>query len=52
MSTRRLRPIGWVAGVAGAALGFYLVSLQVAAESANVVPSYQTMWTAPFVWTA
>jgi hypothetical protein len=32
MSTRRLRPIGWVAGVAGAALGFYLVSLQVAAE--------------------
>jgi hypothetical protein len=32
MITRRLRPIGWVAGVAGAALGFYLVSLQVAAE--------------------
>jgi hypothetical protein len=32
MITRRLRPIGWVAGVAGAALSFYLVSLQVAAE--------------------
>lgn len=32
MITRRLRPIGWVAGVAGAALCFYLVSLQVAAE--------------------
>jgi hypothetical protein len=32
MIARRLRPIGWVAGVAGAALGFYLVSLQVAAE--------------------
>ncbi|MBA2918655.1 hypothetical protein GON01_12180 [Sphingomonas sp. MAH-20] len=34
MITRRLRPIGWVAGVAGAALSFYLVSLQVAAERA------------------
>ena len=32
MIARRLRPIGWVAGVAGAALSFYLVSLQVAAE--------------------
>jgi hypothetical protein len=32
MITRRLRPIGWVAGVACAALSFYLVSLQVAAE--------------------
>ena len=32
MIARRLRPIGWVAGVAGAALCFYLVSLQVAAE--------------------
>lgn len=32
MIARRLRPIGWVAGVAGAALAFYLVSLQVAAE--------------------
>lgn len=32
MIMRRLRPIGWVAGVAGAALCFYLVSLQVAAE--------------------
>ncbi|GAO39471.1 hypothetical protein SCH01S_32_00080 [Sphingomonas changbaiensis NBRC 104936] len=32
MITRRMRPIGWVAGVASAALGFYLVSLQVAAE--------------------
>jgi hypothetical protein len=32
MITQRLRPIGWVAGVAGAALSFYLVSLQVAAE--------------------
>lgn len=34
MITQRLRPIGWVAGVAAAALGFYLVSLQVAAERA------------------
>ncbi|HYZ48716.1 MAG TPA: hypothetical protein VE567_07470 [Sphingomonas sp.] len=34
MITRRLRPIGWVAGVAGAALCLYLVSLQVAAERA------------------
>jgi len=32
MITRRLRPIGWVAGVAVAALIFYLISLQVAAE--------------------
>jgi hypothetical protein len=32
MITQRLRPIGWVAGVAGAALSFYLISLQVAAE--------------------
>lgn len=32
MITQRLRPIGWVAGVAAAALSFYLVSLQVAAE--------------------
>ena len=36
MITRRLRPIGWVAGVAAAALGFYLVSLQVAAERAQL----------------
>src|SRR6476620_7706648 len=36
MITRRLRPIGWVAGVAGAALGFYLVSLQVAAERTSL----------------
>jgi hypothetical protein len=32
MIARRMAPIGWVAGVAGAALSFYLVSLQVAAE--------------------
>lgn len=32
MIARRLRPIGWVAGVAAAALSLYLVSLQVAAE--------------------
>jgi DNA polymerase III psi subunit len=32
MIARRLRPIGWVAGVAAAALSFYLVSLQVASE--------------------
>lgn len=32
MIAQRLRPIGWVAGVAGAALSFYLVSLQVAGE--------------------
>lgn len=31
MIAQRMRPIGWVAGVAGAALSFYLVSLQVAA---------------------
>lgn len=36
MITRRLRPIGWVAGVAAAALSFYLVSLQVAAERAQL----------------
>lgn len=30
MIAQRMRPIGWVAGVAGAALSFYLVSLQVA----------------------
>jgi len=29
-----MRPIGWVAGVAAAALSFYLVSLQVASERA------------------
>lgn len=34
MIAQRLRPIGWVASVAGAALSFYLVSLQVAAERA------------------
>lgn len=34
MIARRMRPIGWVAGVATAALSFYLVSLQVAAERA------------------
>ena len=34
MITHRLRPIGWVAGVACAALSFYLVSLQVASERA------------------
>ena len=32
MIAQRLRPIGWVAAVAVAALGFYLVSLRVAAE--------------------
>jgi hypothetical protein len=32
MIARRMAPIGWVAGVAGAALSFYLVSLQVASE--------------------
>lgn len=32
MIAQRMRPIGWVAGVAAAALSFYLVSLQVAAE--------------------
>lgn len=32
MIAQRLRPIGWVASVAVAAVGFYLVSLQVAAE--------------------
>jgi len=32
MIARRMAPIGWVAGVAGAALSFYLASLQVAAE--------------------
>lgn len=32
MIARRMRPIGWVAGVACAALSFYLVSLQVATE--------------------
>ena len=36
MITHRLRPIGWVAGVAAAALSFYLVSLQVAAERAQL----------------
>lgn len=34
MIARRMRPIGWVAGVAAAALSFYLVSLQVASERA------------------
>lgn len=34
MIARRMRPIGWVAGVATAALSFYLVSLQVASERA------------------
>ena len=34
MIAQRMRPIGWVAGVAAAALGFYLVSLQVASERA------------------
>lgn len=34
MIAQRLRPIGWVASVAGAALSFYLVSLQVATERA------------------
>jgi hypothetical protein len=34
MIAQRLRPIGWVASVAGAALGLYLVSLQVATERA------------------
>ncbi|QHL89596.1 hypothetical protein GVO57_00595 [Sphingomonas changnyeongensis] len=34
MIAHRLRPIGWVAGVATATLGFYLVSLQVATERA------------------
>jgi hypothetical protein len=32
MIAQRMRPIGWVAGVACAALSFYLVSLQVASE--------------------
>lgn len=36
MIAQRLRPIGWVASVAGAALSFYLVSLQVAAERASL----------------
>jgi hypothetical protein len=36
MIARRLRPIGWVAGVAGAALAFYLVSLQVASERTHL----------------
>ena len=36
MIAQRLRPIGWVAGVAGAALAFYLVSLQVAAERTHL----------------
>lgn len=36
MIARRLRPIGWVAGVAGAALALYLVSLQVAAERTHL----------------
>lgn len=36
MIAQRLRPIGWVASVAGAALGFYLVSLQVATERASL----------------
>ncbi len=34
MIAQRMRPIGWVAGVACAALSFYLVSLQVASERA------------------
>jgi hypothetical protein len=34
MIAQRMRPIGWVAGVAAAALSFYLVSLQVASERA------------------
>lgn len=34
MIAQRLRPIGWVASASGAALCFYLVSLQVAAERA------------------
>jgi len=32
MIAQRFRPLGWVAGVATAATGLYLVSLQVAAE--------------------
>ncbi|HEV2568739.1 hypothetical protein [Sphingomonas sp.] len=36
MIARRLRPIGWVAGVASAALAFYLVSLQVASERTHL----------------
>ena len=36
MIAQRLRPIGWVASVAGAALSFYLVSLQVATERASL----------------
>lgn len=36
MIAQRMRPIGWVAGVAGAALSFYLVSLQVASERASL----------------
>lgn len=36
MIAHRMRPIGWVAGVAAAALSFYLVSLQVASERAEL----------------
>jgi hypothetical protein len=36
MIAQRMKPIGWVAGVACAALSFYLVSLQVASTRASL----------------
>jgi hypothetical protein len=36
MSARGFRPVGWVAAVAGAAIGCYMLSLNVAAERAEL----------------
>ena len=46
MIAARFRAIGWVAGVATAALGCYLVSLQVAAERAELTRTEHRLLTA------
>ncbi len=46
MIAQRMRPIGWVAGVAGAALSFYLVSLQVASTRASLETAERKIATA------